>query len=59
MQVGESRFAFRAASQMSASEKARLQGYTGDACPECGSFTMARNGSCSKCDTCGATSGCS
>jgi ribonucleoside-diphosphate reductase alpha chain len=59
MEVKEGRFAFRAASQMSASEKARLQGYTGDACGECGSFTMARNGSCSKCDTCGATSGCS
>ncbi len=59
MQVSEGRFAFRATSQMTASEKSRLQGYTGDACPECGSFTMARNGSCSKCDTCGATSGCS
>ena len=40
-------------------EKARLQGYTGDACGDCGSFTMVRNGSCLKCETCGATSGCS
>ena len=40
-------------------EKARLQGYTGDACGDCGSFTMVRNGTCTKCDTCGATSGCS
>ncbi|MEM6995112.1 MAG: vitamin B12-dependent ribonucleotide reductase, partial [Myxococcota bacterium] len=39
--------------------KARLQGYTGDACPSCQSFTMVRNGSCLKCQTCGGTSGCS
>ncbi len=33
--------------------------YEGDFCPECGNFTMARNGTCLKCDTCGATTGCS
>jgi len=38
---------------------ARLQGYTGDSCAECGSFTLARNGTCLKCATCGATTGCS
>ncbi len=38
---------------------ARMRGYTGDACPECGSFTMVRSGTCLKCDTCGATTGCS
>ncbi|HSG99565.1 MAG TPA: vitamin B12-dependent ribonucleotide reductase, partial [candidate division Zixibacteria bacterium] len=38
---------------------ARLKGYEGDMCGECGSFTMVRNGSCLKCDSCGATSGCS
>ncbi|MCL2325701.1 MAG: adenosylcobalamin-dependent ribonucleoside-diphosphate reductase [Proteobacteria bacterium] len=38
---------------------ARLKGYEGDPCPECGHFTMLRNGTCSKCDSCGATSGCS
>jgi len=38
---------------------ARLQGYEGDACTTCGSFTMVRNGSCLKCVSCGATSGCS
>lgn len=38
---------------------ARLRGYEGDMCPECGQFTMVRNGTCLKCDTCGATSGCS
>ncbi|MEW6412766.1 MAG: vitamin B12-dependent ribonucleotide reductase [Candidatus Zixiibacteriota bacterium] len=38
---------------------ARLKGYEGDMCGECGQFTMVRNGTCLKCDTCGATSGCS
>lgn len=38
---------------------ARLRGYEGDMCRECGSFTMVRNGTCLKCDTCGSTSGCS
>jgi len=39
--------------------EAKLKGYEGDACRECGSFTLVRNGVCLKCDTCGATSGCS
>jgi ribonucleoside-diphosphate reductase alpha chain len=39
--------------------QAKVQGYTGDDCRECGSFTMVRNGTCLKCNTCGATSGCS
>ncbi|MEM6489800.1 MAG: vitamin B12-dependent ribonucleotide reductase, partial [Pseudomonadota bacterium] len=38
---------------------ARMQGYEGDACSECGNFTLVRNGTCLKCVTCGATSGCS
>ncbi len=38
---------------------ARMKGYAGEACDECGNFTMVRNGTCLKCDTCGATSGCS
>jgi len=38
---------------------ARLRGYEGDACGECGNFTLVRNGTCLKCDTCGATTGCS
>jgi ribonucleoside-diphosphate reductase alpha chain len=41
------------------SQLARLQGYEGDACTDCGNFTMVRNGTCLKCDTCGSTSGCS
>ena len=39
--------------------EARLKGYEGDACAECGNFTLVRNGTCMKCATCGATSGCS
>lgn len=38
---------------------AQLKGYEGDACPECGSLTMVRNGPCLKCESCGATTGCS
>ena len=55
----EPRFASRVSRAMSVEERARLQGFTGDACPDCGSFTMVRNGTCEKCETCGATSGCS
>jgi ribonucleoside-diphosphate reductase alpha chain len=39
--------------------EARVKGYEGEACLECGNFTLVRNGTCLKCDTCGATSGCS
>jgi len=39
--------------------EARVKGYEGEACGECGNFTLLRNGTCLKCDTCGATSGCS
>jgi ribonucleoside-diphosphate reductase alpha chain len=39
--------------------EARLRGYEGVSCPECQNFTMVRNGTCLKCDTCGSTSGCS
>jgi ribonucleoside-diphosphate reductase alpha chain len=39
--------------------QARLKGYEGDPCGECGQLTLVRSGSCCKCDTCGATSGCS
>ena len=38
---------------------AMMQGYTGNMCSECQNFTMVRNGTCEKCDTCGSTSGCS
>jgi ribonucleoside-diphosphate reductase alpha chain len=39
--------------------EARMKGYEGDACGECGNFTLVRNGTCMKCVTCGSTSGCS
>jgi ribonucleoside-diphosphate reductase alpha chain len=39
--------------------EAKLRGYVGDACPECSNFTLVRNGTCLKCDTCGSTTGCS
>jgi IrrE N-terminal-like domain len=38
---------------------ARAKGYTGDACGECGNFTLLCNGTRLKCDTCGATTECS
>jgi ribonucleoside-diphosphate reductase alpha chain len=39
--------------------QARLKGYEGDPCPECGQLTLVRSGACAKCDSCGASSGCS
>jgi ribonucleoside-diphosphate reductase alpha chain len=39
--------------------EAKMKGYEGDACGTCGNFTLVRNGTCMKCNTCGSTSGCS
>ena len=39
--------------------EAKMKGYEGDPCGECANFTLVRNGTCMKCDTCGSTSGCS
>jgi ribonucleoside-diphosphate reductase alpha chain len=39
--------------------EAKAKGYEGEMCGECGNFTLVRNGTCMKCDTCGATTGCS
>jgi len=39
--------------------EARIKGYEGDACSNCGNFTLVRNGTCLKCDSCGTTTGCS
>ena len=44
---------------MDARAKAKMQGYEGDPCGECGNYTLVRNGTCMKCNTCGSTSGCS
>ena len=42
---------------MDARTKAKMQGYEGEACGECGNYTLVRNGTCMKCNTCGSTSG--
>jgi ribonucleoside-diphosphate reductase alpha chain len=42
-----------------AKRNARLSGYTGDICSNCGSVQMRRNGSCQVCEGCGTTTGCS
>src|SRR5690349_335128 len=39
--------------------EAKAKGYEGEMCAECGNFTLVRNGTCLKCDTCGSTTGCS
>jgi ribonucleoside-diphosphate reductase alpha chain len=47
---------------MSSSEDvsiAKSKGYTGQSCRECGSMKVRRNGTCTVCEDCGATSGCS
>jgi ribonucleoside-diphosphate reductase alpha chain len=52
----------RADARAAAAEKraeAKARGYEGEACSECGNFTLVRNGTCLKCDTCGGTTGCS
>jgi len=45
--------------RLSRIREARMKGYEGDSCSECGNFTLVRNGTCLKCETCGSTSGCS
>ncbi len=39
--------------------EARMKGFEGDNCGSCGNFTLVRNGTCMKCNTCGSTTGCS
>ena len=46
-------------SRLDQARVAVMKGYEGDACGECGNFTLVRNGTCLKCVTCGGTSGCS
>jgi ribonucleoside-diphosphate reductase alpha chain len=60
--VGEaemSKLAFAAPSVADRRAEAKMKGYVGEACPECANFTLVRNGTCLKCDTCGSTTGCS
>jgi ribonucleoside-diphosphate reductase alpha chain len=47
------------AAPASRASSARAKGYEGDACPECGQFTLVRAGACLRCDSCGASTGCS
>jgi ribonucleoside-diphosphate reductase alpha chain len=49
----------RSSSAVERAAEARVKGYEGESCRECGNFTLLRNGTCLKCDTCGGTSGCS
>ena len=52
----------KADARAAAAEKraeAKARGYEGETCGECGNFTLVRNGTCMKCDTCGSTTGCS
>jgi len=58
-EVSESIVATGAAITITARDKAKMQGYEGDPCGECGNYTLVRNGTCMKCNTCGGTSGCS
>jgi ribonucleoside-diphosphate reductase alpha chain len=46
-------------SRVTQSAQARLKGFEGDGCSSCGNFTLVRNGTCLKCNTCGSTTGCS
>ncbi|MDR1857933.1 MAG: vitamin B12-dependent ribonucleotide reductase [Treponema sp.] len=46
-------------SEMVKIAQARIKGYEGDPCSNCGFFTLIRNGTCMKCHTCGSTTGCS
>jgi ribonucleoside-diphosphate reductase alpha chain len=62
LEVGHAQAAPQASAKALASERraeAKAKGYEGEMCGECGNFTLVRNGTCMKCDTCGATSGCS
>jgi ribonucleoside-diphosphate reductase alpha chain len=60
--VGEAEMAklgFSAPSVADRRAEAKMKGYVGESCPECANFTLVRNGTCLKCDTCGGTTGCS
>jgi ribonucleoside-diphosphate reductase alpha chain len=61
-QALEQCFDARANAKAAAAERraeAKAKGYEGEMCGECGNFTLVRNGTCLKCDTCGSTTGCS
>jgi ribonucleoside-diphosphate reductase alpha chain len=39
--------------------QARIKGFEGDPCSNCGCFTLVRSGTCMRCNTCGSTTECS
>jgi ribonucleoside-diphosphate reductase alpha chain len=43
------------ADTMTKIREAKIMGFTGDSCGECGSMKMVRNGTCMKCIDCGST----
>ncbi len=45
--------------KVGSSSEAKTFGYTGEYCTNCGSMRVKRNGSCTVCEDCGSTSGCS
>jgi len=57
--AAESVLMMTAGAQTGAAREARMKGYEGDSCDECGNFTLVRNGTCLKCMPCGGTTGCS
>jgi ribonucleoside-diphosphate reductase alpha chain len=57
--IAETAIASVTTTTITARDKAKMQGYEGDPCGECGNYTLVRNGTCMKCNTCGGTSGCS
>ncbi len=59
MEQGGSSRSAAAPSKAERRAEAKAKGYEGEMCSECGNFTLVRNGTCMKCDTCGSTTGCS
>jgi ribonucleoside-diphosphate reductase alpha chain len=55
----EVKLAFSRPQMIARRAEAKAKGYEGEACGECGNFTLVRNGTCLKCETCGSTTGCS
>jgi len=45
--------------QLKVNDPMKSLGYTGESCGSCGSMRVKRNGSCTVCESCGGTSGCS
>ena len=58
-QMTQGALALKPNPEMDLRAQAKIRGYEGESCRECGNFTLVRNGTCLKCDTCGGTSGCS